>query len=666
MVAIPQPNHKTKKQQLTDMSRKPITLAVQEHQIPESLKKYKWCVWRWEKNVKGDRWAKIPRSPISFERASTNKPHTFGSYAWAVKRSRRADVDGIGVLLTDDLCGIDLDDGCHDREQIAKDLDTYAERSPTGGTGLKAFARGRCPGVQHQGNECEIYDGRSPRWFAVTGHRFGDATELAECQDRIDRFYAAKIATAAPAPKPESPKIDRPAQVQVTDASDAEIMDVIRGDDHYGQRFDDLFAGRWEDRFESQSSADAAMVALLGRYGDHEMIDRIFRSSALYREKWDRDSYREMTIEKFGTPEYRFDWLAHKLAVEAEKLGVGPVVDVVPATAASSNGRRRGKSLTEIEAMADPTWIIQHHLGKKNVALLVGPPGAGKSFVALEMGLCIATGRDYIGCHPVAQGKVAYVYSEGEAGVKLRWGAWKKHHKIPTCPDDLKIYPYRYDLLQIDEATDIANNISVDFGGSVDLIIVDTLARNFIGDENSPVSMSAFLASIDHLRATGASILIVHHTGKDASKGARGHSSLRAAADTVIMVDTTDGDRGVMLSCDKLKDGEPFKSYTLGKTKIPLGTNADGDPLSSLVLTLEDRWQTAYRLLKAGEKDLLDAIYAEHKQHSFEAKDVGGLGTSVPTVYRQLGAFVKKGILDKSKTGYVITSEIAMIIAGMA
>lgn len=120
------------------------------------------------------------------------------------------------------------------------------------------------------------------------------------------------------------------------------------------------------------------------------------------------------------------------------------------------------------------------------------------------------------------------------------------------------------------------------------LIVVATLARAMgDGDENSGQDMGALIRTLDRIRAaTGAHVMAVHHAGKDTSKGARGHSSLRAAVDTEVQV-TRDG-MVITAQTRKQRDMDGSRSLTCGLLPVDLGHDEDGDPVMSCVTRLTE------------------------------------------------------------------------------
>jgi putative DNA primase/helicase len=172
---------------------------------------------------------------------------------------------------------------------------------------------------------------------------------------------------------------------------------------------------------------------------------------------------------------------------------------------------------------------------------------------------------------------VTYVMLEGELGLRNRLAAWQHRHQRPI-PETFRaiIQPFNLGLEQ-----DVADLCAALPEGGV--VVIDTLNRAGPGlDENSSKDMGLIIAALKTIaRKTGGLVIVVHHTGKDASKGMRGHSALNAALDAAIEVKSVDLRR--CWTSAKVKDGpddgiEPFRLET-----IPLGLDADGDPITSCV-----------------------------------------------------------------------------------
>lgn len=207
-------------------------------------------------------------------------------------------------------------------------------------------------------------------------------------------------------------------------------------------------------------------------------------------------------------------------------------------------------------------WLVRDYLEQGAFAVLYGPPGMGKSFFALDLSCCVASGKAFHGFE-VQQGAVFYIAGEGHSGLSRRLRAWAVHNGKPLTGKPIFISKGAADLGQSCEAVRVSmavQRLSEVSGKRPTLIVIDTLARNFGGDENSATDIGHFVRQVDlHLRHTWeATVLIVHHCGKDCERGARGSSALKGAADAEYEMSRPAEEACIRLKPRKMKDaGEP-------------------------------------------------------------------------------------------------------------
>lgn len=250
------------------------------------------------------------------------------------------------------------------------------------------------------------------------------------------------------------------------------------------------------------------------------------------------------------------------------------------------SGRRRFQPYTieQLEILPDVEYLIKKVIDKNGLSVMYGKSNCGKTFTALEMALHIALGWEWRG-HKTRQGKVFYIAAEAGFGIKKRIKAFMKHHNL-TYADipDFHLLPKGVNFCSTKEdAEEIIKEINI-LGGKVEIVFIDTLSRAMAGgDENSPVDMGAFVKNCDLIRQeTPAAAGIVHHTGKDATKGSRGHYSLVAAVDTEFAVTNTNGT--VTVEITKQRDGERGATYSATLKVIDIGIDDEGKPITSCVL----------------------------------------------------------------------------------
>lgn len=242
---------------------------------------------------------------------------------------------------------------------------------------------------------------------------------------------------------------------------------------------------------------------------------------------------------------------------------------------------RTGAELCNTKPMR---WLVRGVLPADGLAALYGTSGSGKSFLTLDMGCAVATGSDWFGMR-VTRAPVTYVCLEGEAGLGKRISAWKIHNLVPV-PSALHFITQPFDLLS-DDVADLAKAI-IAHGGTGGMVIIDTLNRAAPGaDENSSVDMGKIITNAKELqRLIGGLVLLVHHTGKDATKGLRGHSSLYAALDGAIEVSANATRKA--WSVAKSKDGVTGDAHPFKLEIIPVGTDDEGDEITSCVIAPDE------------------------------------------------------------------------------
>jgi hypothetical protein len=226
------------------------------------------------------------------------------------------------------------------------------------------------------------------------------------------------------------------------------------------------------------------------------------------------------------------------------------------------HGALRVRSDLELESMPPVTWLVNGMIAAGSVGAIYGAPGAGKSFLALDLAFSVATGRPWLG-QPVVAGGTLYIAGEGLGGLSQRIVAWKTANNVVGQSVGIGIVTDDIDLLKdADVGRVIYAARAAQVADPIQLIVIDTLARSMIGDENDTGDMSRLLAAARRIqRATGATVVFVHHTRKDSDQE-RGSNTLRANADFMFYCE--DGDDGRILHCRKERDAAEFVSIPFG------------------------------------------------------------------------------------------------------
>ena len=219
------------------------------------------------------------------------------------------------------------------------------------------------------------------------------------------------------------------------------------------------------------------------------------------------------------------------------------------------------------------------------LSIIYGEPGAGKSFIALDMALRIALGWEWHGVATKQTG-VLYIAGEGVRGIGKRVDGWALKHGIDLDGAPFVVMTVAAQLLEPDDRAKLIRTIDEakrQLGFDVGLIVVDTVSRSLAGaDENGQETMSAFVKACDDIKAhTGGALIGIHHSGKDKDRGMRGSTVLLGACDASIRL--TKSDKLVTLAFEKQKDAEQGDPIYFQLDKHVWQSSQHGEELSTLV-----------------------------------------------------------------------------------
>jgi putative DNA primase/helicase len=238
-------------------------------------------------------------------------------------------------------------------------------------------------------------------------------------------------------------------------------------------------------------------------------------------------------------------------------------------------------SVSDLSTLPAMRWLIYGVVPAEGFGAIYGASGSGKGFLVVDMIAAIGEGRPWFGQRVRKPARVVYVVLEGKAGIPKRFAAWEHANERPF-PDAVH---FLFDAFRLTDREDVlALAAAVEDVGGADLTVIDTLNRASPGtDENSSQDMGRVLEAVKDLQAmTGGMVLLVHHTGKDASKGMRGHSLLFGGMDAVIEVCRSGDSRS--WSSGKLKDEEDGQSQPFRLRRVTLGQDEEGEPVTSCVV----------------------------------------------------------------------------------
>jgi hypothetical protein len=570
-----------------------ISPHLQDVRVPEPLRDLPyWLMYRLEQFAGEAKARKIPYwadgtrrhgdqgSPLDLDRLTT--------FAVAQREAIRRGFDGVGFAHTAAGGIITLDfDNCVTDGVVRQDVldlvsNTYAEYSPSG-NGIHAIFTGEPELLRNQKHKGEDGD-FSVEAFSSTGFTtftgwMLDHIDLLGYEDKIAPIPEAVVTACrgrfGPAASTFDPDDFMAGREPRLGLSVAEIetylsyLDPGMGRDgwlrvgmalHHETEGDDTGFNLWDD----------------WSGGGHN-----YPGTEALRAQWDSlkpaPGKRQVTMASVSKMAKEAGYRARQTPTTEEVMA--RVEEILEER---GGGRFTSRFAYEMAGQEPIEWLIKGVLPKAELVILYGASGAGKTFVALDYAFAIARGVDWRG-RRVRQGVVVIIAAEGGKGVAQRLQAYAQYHGIDLRDvPNLRIITAAPNFLESDDIAEVIAELqSV---GDVSCVMVDTLAQVTPGaNENTSEDMGRALSNVRLIHsATDATVLGVHHAGKDLSRGSRGWSGLKAAADAQIEVlRYEDGSREIHI--EKMKDGEDGLRWGFKLEVVDLGVDYDGDPVTSCV-----------------------------------------------------------------------------------
>jgi len=549
----------------------PFTLSVRPEGIPDALRPHpQFVCWDWK--PREGKWTKPPLRTNGRGYASSTDPSTWGSVEEAVSGCQQRGLAGIGFALTaeDDFAFVDIDH-CRDPETgemsswawpiVQAFRGSYQEVSPSG-TGIKIIIRGRIPGERHSlgmdgmpGAKIELFD--QGKYTTLTGHLCDwAAPDVTVCQAALDDLYASLF-------PPE--ELVQPSRVRQTSATppgdeDGRRLDKARAamnGDSFRRLFDE---GDTSGHGGDHSRADAALASRLRFWceGDPVWMDRLFRQSALIRDKWDEvhggdgSTYGEMTIAnalKGGGEVYQPSTRPREL--RPGDHGVPPNDSNEPDREHSAE---RGGGSTEsislrfqtarqlAEATPDrPDWVVPGITACGAITEIDGKAkSSGKTTMVCWMVNAALNGKPFLG-QPTMRTPVVYLTEQTPSTFResLRRSDLLGH-------DDLSILPW-YDAKIVPWPAIVRGAVRECQRIGAKLLVIDTMPQfaGLKGDaENSAGAALEALEPIQEAAGQGYAVVITRHdrkSGGEVGESARGSSAFGGGVDIIFQLSKAEG-----------------------------------------------------------------------------------------------------------------------------
>lgn len=602
--------------------------ALKSLQAPAALRELKqWLVWKFEPNPKpGKKDLKVPYYAKSGTKrgwmpgvrskkvgqGSAEELPLLVTFDEALAAAQERGMTGIGLAMVpgQPVTALDFDhcvaDGVIDPAVEALIIGTYSEISPSG-TGVRAFVMGDL------GDRSDAHPEDGAFGFETyTTSRFvtftGDVTEIAELTGSENTVAEPSQLLLDTCEKRFGPRVIRQIsigksekeRVGLTDAQIAEVLKWTAMGDH----------NRW---------MAVGMAVHHETEGEGEWLwDEWSQLGADY-EGPDEIRYKWSTMGNYTGNEKTFWSVLREAQVQGCPVDVDTASpDEFEVLEMPKGGRFNIRSHNDFASQVRSVrWIVKDFLPAAQLGVLFGESGSGKTFASYDLCAAVCRGIEWNGKR-VTKGRVLYVVAEGVAGFVNRIKAYCHQQGISPSDIDMDVISdLTPNLLEPAQITDLIKDIKQQ--QPYDLIVMDTFAQVMPGaNENSGEDVGKALAECKRIhRHTGAMVLLVHHSGKDASKGARGWSGLRAAADVELEVLRSDELRSI--SVTKLKDGQDGTQIGFKLHTVILGEDEDGDDITSCIVE--------YTNTGRATKEKGQTVGPKERQILMVLNEVFGLGT---------------------------------------
>lgn len=541
-----------------------------------------WVIWRFEYDQRSPKPLKVPYYANGARRSGKQGgPSDLASlvtFDAAKRAAARRGFDGVGfaTLKQFGICALDFDN-CVTDGKVHPDIepllaDTYAEYSPSG-QGIRIFFKGDLgDSKSHDGPfGMEVFSCKG--FVTFTGNTLdvveliGNDDTVADITPSARKLYDSRFA-----------KRDWQAELVSSDTppvglTNKQVVDCLDRIDPDCSHDDWLHAGMgthhetggagfelW-DQWSAKGSKYPGTEALQRRWDSFgKNPDRLVTMRTVMK-------LAGMSSAPGSADPDEFESLVDQETQAVEKGIKPPRFEFLPA-----------HEFANVTALP---WIIKGVLPKAGLAVMYGASGSGKSFAALDMSMAIARGSEWR-MRRVKQGRVAYIAAEGADGFRKRLVAYAKSKDVDLSTIPMTVLKGSPNMMEVKDAVDLA--VGVEMSGGADVIVVDTFAQVTPGaNENAGEHIGKALGHCKRLHElTGALVLLIHHSGKDQTKGARGWSGLRAAADAEIEV--TREATGRCLRLTKNKDGEDGQEWGFDLDIVEIGIDEDMDPITSCVV----------------------------------------------------------------------------------
>ena len=555
-----------------------------------------WLCWRLEHHAGETKGRKVPYYVDGGKRhgkqGTPEDRAKLTTFAAAKAAAARRGMTGVGLALMPEweITALDFDhcvsaDGSLPPEVAAIAHRTYAEYSPSG-KGIRAFVRGVYPNIRTARMETFTSAG----FVTFTGNVLPEV-ELVGYEDTVAALddLVRPLYDACRAERPASQPNDTDDFTRGFEPKLGLTPEQMEG--YLDQLDPDMFRPDWIKvmmaLFHETEGDDTGFYlfndwsALGAKYPGEDEIRKQWESLEGRNVKGQRQVTMASVIHMTKDNTLRLAASPEQVAEKASEVPAGTPTGAA-CTPADFGGRFPVGSLGDSTRRAPVEWLVKGVLPQADLVAIYGASGAGKSFVALDMAIKIARGEPWRG-RRTKKTRVLAVIAEGSGGYGKRVKAYCRQHGLQPDDIDMGIITVPPNILDSEDISQLVASIKA--VGDVGVIFFDTLAQVTPGaNENSGEDMGRALANLRIIRdLTGATIVIIHHAGKDLSRGLRGWSGIHAAVDAAIEVSRAEsGEREIRIA--KQKDGDDGLAWGFTLSVVVVGMDTDGDEETSCII----------------------------------------------------------------------------------
>ena len=588
----------------------PIAPQHRSIEAPEELKALPgWLVWRYEQHPGEPKPRKVPYYVEGGRRfGQQGSPQDRGkltTFAMARDEAMKRNFDGVGFALMPDwgVTALDFDkcvgpDGSLPAEISSIVSNTYSEYSPSG-EGIRAFVRGNLGNHKSfaEGDRYGFETFNTSGFVTITGRHtticelVGNENRIADVSQKVIDLCETRFARSSPT-TPDDPAdfmIGHEPKLGLSVARMQEVLEALDPDMgredwirvgmalHHECDGDDTGFELWDEWSEGGSTYP-------GTEGLRSQWDSFDRRVGNGHRQVTMATVLKMAKQAGAAPvnptlAASVDELKQVAEQAAETAAATPVHGMQ--TPPDFDGKFPVVTAGDLSRRKPAGWLVKRVIPKADLFVIYGASGSGKSFVAIDLLAAMARGVEWRG-NRVEKTRCLLIAAEGGGGVGKRIEAYCRHHNINADDLDIGLIIAPPNFMLKDDITELVKAVAA--AGGADLILVDTFAQVTPGaNENAAEDMGLALANSRALGgATGAMIGLVHHSGKDAHRGSRGWSGIKAAVDAELeVVKHENGQRELRIS--KMKDGDDGLAWGFKLEVIEVGLDDDGEAITSCV-----------------------------------------------------------------------------------